>query len=134
MRPRVKDLNYYGAIQMKTMKAKKIALAVALAFSIGPAQAVLERVGPAGLAPSVGGFPSWYQDTTGLALEFCNPKNQAEVDGGWCLLLPGDVTVPEVFPTNFFDEHFYFAADAIAPAANGAKALLVLAVESAFSV
>ncbi len=119
-------------------KVKASVRAVALAFALGTtsfsANAVLERVGPTNLAPSVGGFPSWYQDTSGLTLEFCNPKNQAEVDGGWCLLLPGDVNVPEVFPTNFFDEHFYYAADAVASTANGAKALLVMAVESAFAV
>ncbi|MBS1136235.1 MAG: hypothetical protein H6R11_189 [Proteobacteria bacterium] len=115
--------------QLKTM-----ALAVALATASLSAHAVLERVGPVSLAPSVGGFPAWYQDTMGLALEFCDPKNQSEVDGGWCLLLPGDVVAPEVFPTNFFDEHFYFAASAAAPTANGSRALLVLAEEAAFAV
>jgi hypothetical protein len=94
----------------------------------------LERVGPVNPAPAVGSFPAWYQDRTGLTLEFCDPRNQAEVDGGWCLLLPGDVTIPEVFPTNFFDEHFYFAADATINTATGGKALLVLALESAFAV
>jgi len=118
---------------MKTPRLKLIATSIALALTTGAAHAVLERVGPASSAPSVGGFPAWYQDTSGLALEFCDPKNQAEVDGGWCLLLPGDVNVPEVFPTNFFDEHFWFAADASVTPANGGKALLVLAVEAAFA-
>jgi hypothetical protein len=100
-----------------------------------PAHAVLERVGPVNTASSVGGFPAWYQDTTGLALEFCDPRNQAEVDGGWCLLLPGDPpAVPEVFPSLFFDEHFYFAASATMSPTSGGKALLVLALESAFAV
>ncbi|MBI4290419.1 MAG: cadherin-like domain-containing protein [Betaproteobacteria bacterium] len=119
-------------------KVKTSVRAVALAFALGAtsfsANAVLERVGPTNTAPSVGGFPSWYQDTTGLTLEFCDPKNQAEVDGGWCLLIAGDVSqVPEVFPNAYADEHFWFAADAIAPTANGAKALLVLGVEAAFA-
>lgn len=118
---------------MKNPSVKLIAASISLALSAGAAQAVLERAGPTSNAPSVGGFPSWYQDTTGVALEFCDPKNQAEVDGGWCLLLPGDVNVPEVFPTNFFDEHFWFAADAAMTPANGGKALLVLAVEAAFA-
>ncbi|MFL5413891.1 MAG: hypothetical protein ACJ79D_21200, partial [Myxococcales bacterium] len=75
-----------------------------------PAHAALQRVGPVSNAPSIGGFPTWYQDKGGLALEFCDPMNQSEVAGGWCLLLPPDVpTVPETFPTPFFDEHFYFA-------------------------
>jgi hypothetical protein len=114
-------------------KLKASALAVMLATASFSAQAVLERVGPVSPSPSVGGFPSWYQDTSGLTLEFCDPKNQAEVDGGWCLLLPGDVVAPEVFPSNFFDEHFYYAANAIANTATGARALLVLATEAAFA-
>lgn len=112
---------------------KAAALAVMLAMAASSADAALERVGPVSTAPSVGGYPAWYQDTTGLTLEFCDPRNQAEVDGGWCLLLPGDVVVPEVFPSNFFDEHFYYAATATAAAANGARALLVMATEAAFA-
>jgi hypothetical protein len=104
-----------------------------LAMTAPPVHAVLERTGPVSNAPSVGGYPAWYQDTTGIALEFCDPKNQAEVDGGWCLLLPGDPpAVPEVFPGLFFDEHFWYAADASLSPANGGRALLVLAVEAAF--
>jgi len=49
------------------------------------------------------------------------------------LLLPGDPpSVPEVFPGQFFDEHFWFAAGANLTPANGGVALLVLAVEGAF--
>jgi hypothetical protein len=120
---------------MKAMRARKIALAVALAFGMGQAHAVLERVGPADLSASVGGFPAWYQDTTGLTMEFCDLKNQAELDGSWCLLLPGDVpAVPEVFPDLYGDEHFYWAGVASAPTATGSRALLVLAQEAAFAV
>ncbi|HET9596434.1 MAG TPA: Ig-like domain-containing protein [Anaeromyxobacteraceae bacterium] len=114
---------------------KNVRLVAALAATLGAvsAQAALERVGPQNPDPSVGNYPAWYQDQTGLALEFCNPLNQAEVDGGWCLLLPGDVNIPEVFPTNFFDEHFYFAAGANLTANVGNKASLVIAVEAAFA-
>jgi hypothetical protein len=118
---------------MKAPRLSTVALSLALGIGASSANAVLERVGPNNLASGVGGYPAWYQDTTGLALEFCDPKNQAEVDGGWCLLLPGDVTVPEVFPTNFFDEHFYFAAGASLSPANGARTSLTLAVEAAFA-
>ncbi|MFL5246648.1 MAG: hypothetical protein ACJ79V_02395, partial [Myxococcales bacterium] len=70
-----------------------------------PAHAALERVGPNNPAPSVGGYPAWYQDTSGLSLEFCDPSNASEVSGGWCLLLPADVpNPPESFPGTFFDE------------------------------
>lgn len=109
------------------------AFLVALAMSPA-AQAVLERNGPVSNAPSVGGYPAWYQDTTGLALEFCDPRNQAEVAGGWCLLLAGDVPVaPEVFPTQFAGEHFWFAANTSTSLASGGQAMLVLALEAAFT-
>ena len=114
--------------------ARAVALALALATSSFSAHAVLERVGPVSAAPADGGFPSWYQDTTGLALEFCSPMNASEVNGGWCLLLPGDVPVaPEVFPTSFFDEHFYFAATAAVDTLAGGRTLVVLAEEAAFA-
>jgi hypothetical protein len=117
---------------MKPHKLKLIAALVAMACGV-PAHAVLERVGPNNPAPGVASYPAWYQDTTGIALEFCDPKNQAEVDGGWCLLLPGDVTLPEVFPVNYFDEHFYFSAGASMTTPGGGTATLVLAEEAAFA-
>jgi hypothetical protein len=101
--------------------------------AVSPARAALERVGPINPAPAVGGFPAWYQDTSGLALEFCSPSNASEVAGAWCLLAAGDVpNVPESFPTSFFDEHFYFAANSSLAPATGGTAILTLALESAF--
>ena len=111
-----------------------IATAVSLFLITAPAYAVLERMGPVNTAPTVGGYPAWFQDRTGVAIEFCDVKSQAELDGGWCLLLPGDVTFPESFPANFFDEHFYWAADnVLSDPARGFTAKLVLAVEAAFA-
>jgi hypothetical protein len=93
----------------------------------------LERVGP---TSPVNGFPAWYQDKTGITLEFCSPTNLLELEGGWCLLLPADTVAPETFPTQFADEHFYFAADGLLPATaqlpGGAR--LVLGIEAAFAV
>jgi Bacterial Ig domain len=112
------------------------ALSVALALAgIGlSAQAALERVGPVNPAATVGNFPAWYQDRTGIALEFCDPVN-AELADGWCLIgaieLPNGA--PESFPLNFFDEHFYYAASANAVDAAGAGAQLTLAQEAAFA-
>lgn len=108
----------------------KLAVAMLLAFGVGSASAELMRVGP---TSQVHGYPQWYQDKTGLALEFCSLTNQAELDGGHCLLLPGDTTVPEVFPSTFADEHFFWAADANMATANGGRALLVLGLEAAFA-
>jgi hypothetical protein len=97
-----------------------------------PAHATLSRVGPPNPDPRVGGYPSWYQDSTGLALEFCDPLNQAELQTGWCVILTADAgTLPESFPANFGVEHFYYSAGATMATAAGAKATLVLAVEAA---
>ena len=117
---------------MKAFRLSTIAVAIATALLGQPAHAVLERVGPVDTA---NGFPRWYQDTSGVSIELCLPLNQAELQGGHCLLLPGDPpVVPEVFPGQFFDEHFWWASSAaLTSQQNGAKALLVLALEAAFS-
>jgi hypothetical protein len=113
----------------------RLLTAALLVVTIVPSTAfgIMARVGPPANEPTTGGYPKWYQDTTGLALEFCDPKNQAEVDGGWCLLLPADVPFPpELFPSEFAAEHFWYAADASIDTFTGKKAILVLAVEAAF--
>ena len=118
------------------MKSKRNLIAAAVLFSLAtaPAWAVLERMGPVNKAPTVGGFPAWFQDRTGVALEFCDPSTQAELDGGWCLLLPGDAQIPESFPTNFFDEHFYYAAgNTLLDPGTGFRGVLVVALETAFA-
>src|SRR4051812_11776316 len=80
----------------------------------------LQRVGPVANGPGGNGYPTWYQDKTGLTLDFCSPTSDAELTGGWCVLLPGDLTTtPESFPNNFFDEHFYFLANANGTTPNG---------------
>ncbi len=126
------------------IKVSTAAVALALASGSFCAHAVLERVGPVTNDKAVGFFPSWYQDKTGITLDFCSPSPE-EMPGGFCLLLPGDANAPEAFDTNpgqmnFFDEHFYFAATAgmdttaIDPVTGKAvRALLVLAEEAAFA-
>ena len=77
--------------------------------------AVLQRQGP---VDSSNGFPAWYQDRNGIALELCtindpNPDVSALlVNSGQCAIAnavaPNGVqTGPEVFPDNFAIEHFY---------------------------
>ena len=121
------------------MKTKLHAISAAALLAIAaaaPAHAALERVGPVDRSPSVGGFPAWFQDQSGITLEFCDLSTQAEWDGGWCLLVQPDGPaggLPEVFPNNFFDEHFYYAADnVLLDAGTGLNAKLILALESAF--
>src|SRR5512135_560784 len=90
--------------QKMKFKQKRIAalVSLALAMGAGTADAALQRMGPINNAPTVGGFPSWFQDTTGLTMEFCDLINQAELNGGWCTLIPPTpATAPETFPTNF---------------------------------
>jgi hypothetical protein len=91
----------------------------------------LERVGP---VSSVNGYPAWYQDKTGITLEFCSPTNAGELQGGWCVLLAGDTVAPENIDIagQFSDEHFYFLAGANGTTTSGGKAKLVLGLEGAF--
>ncbi|MFL5299842.1 MAG: hypothetical protein ACJ79R_05825, partial [Anaeromyxobacteraceae bacterium] len=100
----------------------------------GTAHAALERVGPVN---THWGYPDWYQDQSGLILDFCTPTTANELGGGWCLLLPPvPSVVPEVFPppaTNpdaFSVEHFYWAANANLATP---KAKLVMGVEGSFA-
>lgn len=116
---------------MKTCRLSTLALSITAALLSQSAHAILERTGPIDTA---NGFPRWYQDTSGVSIELCLPLTQAELEGGHCLLLPGDPpVVPEVFPGQFFDEHFWWSAGASLAPATGGKALLVLALEAAFS-
>ena len=116
---------------MKILRISSIAAAVSIGLLSPGAHAVLERSGPNDPA---NGFPRWYQDTSGVSVELCLPQSQAELVDGHCLLLPGDPpVVPEVFPSAFFDEHFWWAANARLTPANGGVAELVLALEAAFA-
>jgi hypothetical protein len=98
------------------------------------ALAAFDRVGP---TMSGVGYPQWYQDATGITLEFCSITNAEELNGGHCLLLPGDTTFPESFPDAFADEHFYWAADAVGTWTFGGQssgARLILGLEAAFAI
>src|SRR6266545_6601735 len=97
-------------MKMRSSSLMRVATAMALVATAVPAHAILERVGP---IQAANGFPAWSQDTPGLSTEFCSPSNASELAGGWCVLFTGDTVAPEVFPTAFADEHFYYAADAL---------------------
>ena len=88
-------------------RIKQLVAATLAAMSLAPpAQAVLQRAGPVDPAH---GYPAWYQDTNGLALELCVPGTQADLVAGICFLAPADVpALPEVMPTNWAQEHFYY--------------------------
>jgi hypothetical protein len=93
--------------------------------------AQLERVGP---VAAVNGFPAWYQDKSGITLEFCSPTVAAELAGAWCVLTTGDTTAPENINIagQFADEHFYYLAGAQATTTFGGKAKTVLALEGVY--
>jgi len=117
-----------------TRRFARTALCTSIALALSaPAHAALERVGPIDPSPTVGGFPAWFQDKTGLAIEFCDLKNMAELNGGWCTLIPPTPSAaPETFPSPFFVEHFYWNGVATATAGT-ARAKLVLAMEASFA-
>lgn len=123
---------------MKSLKPKFLAVAITMAFAASGAVAELARTGPVDGGPGGNGFPKWYQDQNGLALDLCVAKSFADLDGR-CLILPADVpnpNSPEAFPSNFAGEHFWYAADTGFPAMgpNGASsAVLVMAIEAAFA-
>jgi hypothetical protein len=118
---------------MTRHNAKMLTLVSLLSIVALSAEAALQRVGPVNPAT---GYPSWYQDGSGLALEFCSPTNAAELNGGWCLLLPPvPSATPETYPPPannpdaFSPEHFFWDA-----AAGGRHTglLFEMALEGAF--
>jgi hypothetical protein len=109
------------------------AVVLAIAAAASPAYAVLERMGPIDNSPTIGGYPAWFQDHSGVTFEFCNLKTQAELDAGWCVMLPGNTTFPENFPTTYFNEHFYYdATNKLLDPGNNFKGTLIVALEAAF--
>ena len=116
-------------------KLSVIALAVAMLFgTVQASHAVLTAVGPT--SPATGYFPVWYQDNNALSLELCLSQAVGP-NGPMCVLLPSppyfDETLPAVFPVNFPDESFWFAADG-AIAGSGVDLTYVAALEAAFAV
>ena len=112
-------------------KIRTLAAATTLLMAAS-AQAALERVGP--VDPANGGYPAWYQDKSGLTLDFGLPLNQSELNGGWLLILPSNLptgAVPEVAFTNYSVEHFYWNATAGSKVQGGMS--LVLSMEGSFA-
>jgi Putative Ig domain len=121
----MRSTNYFN----KRGAANILATLLMLLAFVSAGFAQLARVGP---VDPFDGFPQWYQDKNGIALEHCIP-NPAELAAGLCLLLPGNMTFPVVFPTSYPDESFYFAADATIALPGGGTAKLVIGHEGAFA-
>ncbi len=91
----------------------------------GPGLAAVGPVNPAN------GFPTWYEDTTGLTLELC-----LNTDDELCLLDPvldlPNGAGPVSFPDNFPVEAFWWTGDASMTTTAGGDADLIMALEAAF--
>lgn len=126
------NTNYVMAASLLFVFLLLIGIGFMASASHGPPGSHLAAVGP--VSPD-NGFPMWYQDSNGLILSPCT-------DPEFCFFLPPDPTTPASFPSNYPDEVFFWAAEAImidATPANPSKgngilgrAILTLALEGAF--
>src|SRR5881628_125009 len=120
---------------MKSRARSVIALAVLLSAGVAgkaSAQCTNTPLPAAGIGPvnPANGYPRYYVDASGLALGPC-----LDPTTGLCLVAAADLPnplAPVSFPGNFFDEWFYWSADAGLTLPNGGRGLLVMAVEGAF--
>lgn len=91
----------------------------------GPGLIGLQAVGPVSQS---NGFPIWYMDKIGQRVELCLEPSS------YCLSPQFPFPTRAIsFPDNFPDEAFYWYAEASLNLSNGGRALLVTALEGAFS-
>ncbi|CAD5374002.1 Glycoprotein gp2 [Rubrivivax sp. A210] len=113
---------------------KGVLCATALAIASFAAHADLARVGPLNVpSPAGHGFPLWYQDLNGLALDLCLPDaaDPGGLQGLVCLM---ETAPPYTFPSAFPGESFYFRATTPGMDMPGGKsAVLVLGLEATFN-
>jgi hypothetical protein len=108
--------------------------ALLAAFNPGQAHAQAQGLASAGPTDPGNGFPQFYQDKTGTALEPCLANLTAGDPCAIAAELPAP-GAPVVFPTNFPAEWFYWTGNArIRPLAgsNNFRADLTLALEGTF--
>ena len=112
------------------LRSMAILMLLALALRFGsPAYAALSAVGP---SDTSNGFPVWYQDSNGLALELCTDQN-------YCTLTAADLpnqSAPLSFPDNYPHEMFWWTGESamnFTGLTGPGSALLIMAVEAAFS-
>ncbi len=107
----------------------------------GANSALAQGQGLAAVGPVLAnGFPAWFQDRQGLALEQCLTPPLTVLPGGVtdpCALTGTVVDGQPIAPfTNFPDEFFYMRAVSVmdaGAAGGGGKATLTMALESAFA-
>jgi hypothetical protein len=130
--PRSKDTTLSARRLRPSLHVRQSVLAIVVLFFLaGISGAQLARVGP---VDRNNGFPQWYQDSTGLALNVCLPNAQ-ELADGTCLVTDDMLTNPAApisFPNNFPDEFFYYALDTGGPV-NGGRLVWRARLEGAFA-
>lgn len=122
-----KTRRFWAALLAAVLTMTTAGLVTAGAQTAGPTGRLV-AVGP---TSSQNGYPVWYRDSNGVALELC-------VEGGnpLCAFPPGefpDPTQPASFPDNWPGEAFYQLADSSMAMPGGGDATLTLGVEAAFS-
>ncbi len=96
---------------------------IALAALAMPAFA-LQAVGPTD--PTIG-FPTWYQDPTGITLAPCLDND------AMCLFALPDPSATLAFPGNFPDEMLYWMGASAQPTNGGGQAMVEFAIEGTFT-
>ncbi len=109
---------------MKTLIKNLIFLMIAAMFIL-PANAALQAVGPVNAS---NGFPTWYKDTNGIALELQTVADAPNFG------IAADVDPASAFSQqiNFGAESFWWSAEAAIDGTSAGRILLVLATEAAF--
>ncbi len=121
----------------------KMAALLGLGLLASSVQAALNAVDPGPYGAATAGYPAWYQDTHGRALDLCLSKALSSRVAGtpdapsyMCALLPEpglDLNQPLVLPGNFPGETFWFTGDAaIVDAASGIDLGYGAALEATF--
>ena len=109
---------------------KYVGLALVLLVCTSSASADLAAVGP---TDPVSGFPLWFQDSNGVALELWPFQNPATgVANPYTISAPPDPANPYSMAIGFDDEAFWWAAEARIDLPGGGDARLILAQEAAF--
>src|SRR5262245_11449934 len=104
-KPRTRALHHMR--KLARALAALMAIGVIAAFSATDVHAQAQGLASVGPTDPGNGFPQFYQDKAGLALEPCLASQAAGDPCG----IAADVPVPTspiVFPTNFPDEFFYW--------------------------
>ncbi len=105
----------------------------------------LMRFGPTN---PVNGYPMWVQDANGLVLELCEDTNDvtpalSSIGEPGIPLAPcpacidpvldlPDPTLPQSFPDNYPDEHFFWLSESIMIESDNSRSIVVMAIEGAF--